>query len=179
MDKKTINVAVLSQEFTQLIKDDNSHIIYLDEINISLTSFLQIFFPFGNNFAINKSILNNSNNNIYFPLISLQSQHRKIDKLPFYLFETILTNIETDLKMSRECFTEDSLIKFRSEFESIQSILDLNTCTLASSLTWTMIQKIIDDYPYDDQIVLVINIVFKTPTEGVKDNILKIQYAIK
>ena len=175
MDKKTIDVAVLSQEFTELIKDDNSHIIYLDEINISLTSFLQIFFPFGNIFAINKSILNN---NIYFPYISLQSQHRRIDNLPFYLFETILTNIETDLKMSRECFTDDSLIKLRSEFESIHSILDLNSCTLSSALTWTMIQKIIDDYPYDDQIVLVINIVFKTPTEGVKDNILKIQYAI-
>ena len=175
MEKKTIDIAVLTQEYTELIKDYNSNIIILDEININLKTFLNIFFPYGDQFSIHKSILTND---IYYPLISLQSSHRQMDNKPFHLYETIISNIESDLQLPRECFTNDSLIKLRSEFDNFKSLLDLTSCYLSSSLTWSSINKMINEYPYDDQIVLAINIVFKTPTQGVKDNIVKIQYSI-
>ncbi len=175
MEKKTIDVAVLTQEYTELVKDSNSHIILLDPININIETFLEIFFPYGNQFSIHKSILTNE---LYYPLISLQSSHRLIENQPFYLYETIISNIESDLGMPRECFTNNSLIKLRSEFENFKSLIDLSSCYLSSSLSWSIINKMINDYPYDDQIILAINIMFKTPTEGIKDNIVKIQYSI-
>ena len=175
MNRKVIDIAVLSQQYNELFKDENSNIVDLDDSPINLEIFRKLFFPYGDNFSINKSLLNLPQ---IHQLLSLSPNDKKINNEPFYLFDSIISNIEQDLQISRDCFTTESLMIVANELNSITSIIDLPSPTLLSSLPWSEIDKQMKNSLPNSLFILVISIVFKTTTLGVKDTIIKIPYSI-
>ena len=180
LNKIYIDIAVLCQEYTHIGLMCDTHITNLDEILIPLCVFQSIFYPYKDNFGLNKDFLNN--NKQLLPYISFSSEYRTVDGKKFYLLEEILSNIETDLSVSRNCFTKDSLVELTNEMTNIRILLDINCCSLLSALTWPNILEIIQNYSdiHCGEVVpvLIVNVVFKTPTEGVKDTIIRFQYRL-
>jgi len=179
INKIYIDVAVLCEEYTNIITMCDVHVLNLDEINISLDIFQHIFYPYKENFGLNKDFL--SNNNKLLPYISFLSEFRSINNKKFNLLEEIIGNIETDLCISRNCFTKESLVQLTNEIIMIKTMLDINCCSVLSSLTWDNVLEIIKNYKSNnDKVIpiLVVNIIFKTPTPGVKDTIVRFQYNI-
>jgi hypothetical protein len=189
-NKITIDVAVLCQEYTTIEKMCDDHIINLDEIEITRDTFQNIFYPYCENFGINKN--NVSNNSFYAEYISFLPEYRTVNKKKFYLLEEIISNIESDLNISRNCFTVESLVELTNEIISVNSFCDVNCCSVLSSLTWSNILEIIQNYSIINENcgcdsssqkgqvipICVISIVFKTPTPGVKNTIVRFNYKI-
>jgi len=189
-NKITIDVAVLCQEYTTIEKMCGDHIINLDEIEITRDTFQNIFYPYCENFGINKN--NVSNNSFYAEYISFLPEYRTVNKKKFYLLEEIISNIENDLSISRNCFTVESLVELTNEIISVNSFCDVNCCSVLSSLTWSNILEIIQNYSIINENcgcdnssqkgevipICVISIVFKTPTPGVKNTIVRFNYKI-
>jgi len=183
-----IDVAVLCQEYTQIDKMCEDHIINLDDITISKDLFRSIFYPHGENFGIDKNFIHHNNKEI-FPYISFLPQYRTVNDQKFYLLEKIISNIENDLNISRNCFTVESLVELTNEIISINSLCDINCCSVLASLTWSNILEIINNYKFleDDKLcnekkeiipICVISIIFKTPTAGVNNTIIRFNYKI-
>jgi len=176
-----VDVAVLCQEFTPIdISCDNNNITILDDIKISKDEFLTIFYPHGENFGINKNIAEDAKYNHY---VSFEPTYRSIKSKQFFLLEQILKNIESDLNLSRSCFTTSSLIELSNEFASIKSLCDMNNCSVVASLPWSNIEYILKNYETNQNKsntipIFVVSIGFKTPTPNVKDNIIKFHYKI-
>jgi len=192
-NKIFIDVAVLCQEYTNVISMCNDNIINLDEISVSEELFQSIFYPYHENFGLNKDFILN-NKEYIFPYISFLPEFRRVTKKKFYLLEEIIANIERDLNISRNCFTKETLVELTKEMISIQTLCDINCCSVLSSLSWQNILEIIKNYKLikncscenkevcsclSDVIpICVINIIFKTPTLGVKDTIIRFNYRI-
>ena len=176
-----VDVAVLCQQFSSIdISCDNNNVTILDEIEISKDDFLTIFYPHGENFGINKNIAQNEKYNHF---ISFEPLYRTIKGKNFFLLEQILTNIESDLNISRNCFTTSSLVELSNEFASIKSLCDMNCCSVVAALPWSNIESILQNYQIHQNKssiipIFVITIGFKTPTPNVKDNIIKFYYKI-
>jgi hypothetical protein len=189
-NKITIDVAVLCQEYTTIEKMCDDHIINLDEIEISKDLFQCIFYPYYENFGINKNTI--CNNCFYQQYISFLPEYRSVNGKKFYLLEEIISNIESDLNISRNCFTVESLVELTNEIISVNSFCDVNCCSVLSSLTWSNILEIIQNYSIINENcgcdsssqkgqvipICVISIVFKTPTPGVKNTIVRFNYKI-
>jgi hypothetical protein len=193
--KILIDVAVLCQEYTNVETMCDDNIINLDEISISTECFQQIFYPYCENFGINKEYV--CCNEHLYKYISFLPEYRNVCRNKFYLLEAIIANIEKDLNISRNCFTKESLVELTNEMISIKSLCDINCCSVLASLTWCNIIEIINNYKlikngnckcpaekdcscnFGDVIpILVINIIFKTPTEGVRNTIVRFNYRI-
>jgi hypothetical protein len=180
LNKIYIDIAVLCQEYTHIGVMCDNHITNLDEIPIPINVFQSIFYPYKDNFGLNKDFLNN--NKQLLPYISFSSEFRNVDGKKFYLLEQIISNIETDLSVSRSCFTKESLVELSNEMTNIRTLLDIKCCSLLSSLTWPNVMDIINNYTdinCGEVIpILIVNVVFKTPTECVKDTIIRFQYKL-
>jgi hypothetical protein len=186
IDKKRviIDVAVLCQEYTNVetICDDN--IVNLDEIPVTKEMFQAIFYPYKDNFGINKDFM--INHKELLSLVSFLPEHRSINnnKKKFYLLEELIANIERNLNISRNCFTKDSLVELTNEIIGIKTLLDINCCSVLSSLSWPNVLEVIENYKLvnhsDESIVpvCVVNIVFKTPTTDVKNTTIRFNYKI-
>ena len=183
-----IDVAVLCQEYNELEKRCDDHVINLDEISITKETFQQLFYPHGVQFGLNRKFVTSSNTLKY---ISMLPTFRSVDGKKFYLLEYILKHIESDLGVSRDCFSRESLIDVTKELSGIGSLLDVNCCTLLTSLTWKNILEMVEQYKISDEKpsclkgsqtqlipILVISIIFKTPTSGVKNTIVKLHYRV-
>ena len=178
-NKIHIDVAVVCEEFNNIELMCEDHILNLDEIDITLEIFQMMFYPYKENFGLNKDFF--INNDKFIPLISFFPNVRTINGKNFYLLEELITNIETDLWVSRHCFTKDTLVALTNEITSIKTLLDIKCCSVLSSLTWSNILNIINNYKLikEDVIpILIVNIVFKTPTKNVKDTVVRFQYKI-
>jgi hypothetical protein len=204
-NKVVIDVAVLCQEYNKIEQICNDHIINLDEIEITKELFQFIFYPYHDNFGINKKLI--CNNPMYTQYISFLPKYRTVNGKKFYLLEEIISNIESDLNISRNCFTVESLVELTNEILNINSICDLNCCSVLSSLTWCNILEIIKNYnmindncgcdtesssgsttsgsssssSIQKQSVIpicAISVIFKTPTPGVKNTIVRFNYRI-
>ena len=179
-NKIYIDIAVLCEEYTNIGVLCEEHILNLDEIVIPTNIFQLIFYPYKDNFGLNKDFLNNNKQLQEF--ISFLPEFRSINHKKFYLLEEIITNIENDLSISRNCFTKESLVELTNEIINIKTILDIKCCSLLSSLTWENVLEIINNYEKIkcNEIIpiLVVNVVFKTPTQGVKDTIVRFQYKL-
>ena len=180
-----IDIAVLSQEYTTVDLLCHVHILNLDEIDITFETFQHIFYPYTETFGLNKTYLTSNSKLLYF--ISFLSEFRTINNKKFNLLEEIIGNIESDLSISRDCFTKESLVQLTNEIIMIKSLLDINCCSLLSSLSWKNVLDILKNYNYENSNstctskiipILVINVVFKTQTPGVKDTIVRFQYKI-
>ncbi len=180
-----IDVAVLAQNTSAIKKHcDNSHVINLDVINISEDLFKSIFYPHGNSFGMDKKFCSKDG---VIPYISFLPNYRTVNEKKFYLLEEILCNLEKDLNVSRNCFTTDSLVELTNELIGIKSLCNINCCSVLSSLTWENINDIINNYKLlqDSQDlkmkivpICVVSVIFKTPTEGVEDTVVKFSYKI-
>jgi hypothetical protein len=179
MNKVFIDIAVVSEEYTKIELMCNDHIVNLDEIDVSMEIFQIMFYPYKENFGINKDFFLNNVNLIQF--ISFSPKFRTVNGKRFDLLEELIGNIETDLSVSRNCFTKDSLVELTNEITNIKSLLDIKCCSVMSSLTWENILDIINNYKLtkcEVIPVLIINIVFKSDTAHVKDTIIRFQYKI-
>jgi|TARA_B110000114_G_C15091977_1_gene399127 hypothetical protein len=183
-----IDVAVLCKEYDELEQRCDDHIINLDEIFINKQIFQQLFYPHGEQFGLNRRIATDNSMQKY---ISMLPTHRTVDGVNFYLLEYILKHIESDLGVSRDFFSRESLIDVTKELSSINSLLDVNCCSLLTSLTWKNICEMVEQYKKSDNThscikgqqphlipLLVISLIFKTPTKGVKNTIVKLHYRI-
>jgi hypothetical protein len=190
-NKIIIDIAVLCQEYTNIDITCKDNIINLDEIAITKEIFQSIFYPYCDNFGINKDFINN--NEQILPYISIHPDFRTYNKKRFFLLEELIANIERDLNISRNCFTKESIIELTTEISSIKTLCDINCCSVLSSLTWLNILEIINNYKlvklclcnfdchcpkYNAIPVCVLNLIFKTPTSGVKNTIIRLHYRI-
>ena len=182
MNDLMIDIAVLCQELTSIdVIHDNANITDLDEIVIKEDIFQRIFYPHGETFGIDKSVGNAPSYNEY---ITFLTPFRTVKGKLFILLEQIFRNIENDLNLSRDCFTTTSSVELTNEILAIKTLCDLNCCSVLNSLTWTNIQDIIQNYKLlhstnpQHNLVLVVSVVFRTPTEGVKNTIIKFKYRI-
>ena len=179
IDRPIIDVAVLCKDYTNVdISCDNNNIITLDEIEIEKSDFCKLFYATGEKFGIPKELAENAR---LIPFISFEAVHRTVKGKPFFLLEAIMTNLEHDLNISRNCFTKDSLVQLTHEITLIKTLLDIKCCSVLSSLTWQNILDLIETHKtekHDLIPILIINVVFKTPTECVKDTIIRFQYKI-
>jgi len=177
-----LDVAILCQEYSP-VKASNmcNHTIELDEIIIT---FKKIFYPYGENFGINSILGNIPEYNCY---ITFLPPFRTINLgKPFSLLEQILANIETDLNVTRNCFSTDSLIDFSKEISDIKSLVNINSCNIMCSLKWANIISIIkNEYitrtPTNPlkEVLLIISVVFKTPNSHILPNTIKFSYRIR
>jgi len=179
----TIDIAVLCQEFTSVdIIQDYANITELDEILIPQKTFKTLFYPHGEVFGIDKSIANSRQ---YYEYITFLTPFRTVKKKLFILLEQILKNIETDLNVSRNCFTTTSMVELTNEILNIKTLCDLNCCSILNSLSWSNINDIIKNYKLlhktnpEHNLVFMISVVFRTPTEGVKNTVIKFKYRIQ
>jgi hypothetical protein len=178
-NKVYIDVAVVSEEYTKIELMSDDHILNLDEINVTLECFQIMFYPHKQNFGINRDLFLNNTNLLQF--ISFSPNFRSINGKSFYLLEEIIANIEHDLCVPRYCFTKESLVELTNEITSIKTFLDINCRSVLSSLTWTNILDIIDNYKITKTEIipiLIVNIIFKSDTPGAKDTIIRFQYKI-
>ena len=177
-----LDIAVLCQEFTSVdVILDNSNITELDEIKINEEVFKKIFYPHGETFGIDSSIATSKSYNEY---ITFLTPYRTVNNRLFILLEQIFRNIENDLNLTRNCFTTTSCVELTNEILNIKTLCDLNCCSVLNSLTWSNIEEIDKNYKLSDKnntnngLVLVISVIFRTPTEGVKNTIIKFKYRI-
>ena len=185
--KIIIDVAVLCQEYTNVETSCDDNIINLEDIPVSMEHFQSIFYPYKDNFGINKNFM--LSNKCLINLISFLPEHRIIQNTSkkFYLLEEIISNIERNLNITRNCFTKDSLVELTNEIISIKSLLDINCCSVLSSLSWDNVIEVIENYKFVDSDnnknndiipICVVNIVFKTPTADVKNTTVRFNYKI-
>lgn len=189
--KVIIDVAVLCQEYTNVETICNDNIVNLDEIPITKEVFQAIFYPYKDNFGMNKDFMHN--NPELIPLISFLPEHRHLNNnKKFYLVEELIANIERNLNISRNCFTKESLVELTNEIIGIKSLLNINCCSVLASLSWQNVLEVIENYKLincdhdkslkeEDNVIIpicVVNIVFKTPTPDVKNTVIRFNYKI-
>ena len=174
---------MLCKNYTTIEKICDEHIVNLDDIPIYLDLFQKIFYPYCDTFGLNKDFI--LHHPELLPLISFLPEYRSVHHKKFYLLEELIANIETDLNISRNCFTKDSLVELTNEIIGLKSMMNLNCCSVLSSLTWSNILELIENYKAsscDNQEVvpiLVVNITFNTPTPGVKNTLVRFHYLIE
>lgn len=181
-DTISLDIAVLCQEYSPIeVACNNNHIIDLDEILITEDIFRQIFYPYGENFGIDKKVCCNTS---VFPYITFLPPWRSINcGQPFSLLEQIILNIENDLNVTRNCFATCTLIELSKELSNIKTLCDINCCSILCSLPWSNIINIIrNDYINRDplnpakQTLLIISVIFKTPNTCILPTIIKFKY---
>ena len=203
-NKVIIDVAVLCQEYTNIDKMETDNVINLDDIPICVEVFKKIFYPYGENFGFNKDFITKTKE--IFKYITFLPEYRTVNHKRFYLLEEIISNIENNLNISRNCFTKESLVDLTSEITNIKALYDINCCSVLASLTWENIKDIIKNYRLNNRCqcnknelclttkqyvcaeckseikpvipICVVNIVFKTPTPGVTDTIIRFNYRL-
>jgi hypothetical protein len=159
----------------------------LKDLLIKNQKFKTLFYPYGENFGIEKEVACKKE---YFEYITFLAPYRSVCNKNFSLLDTILNNIESNLNVSRNCFTTASLIELNNEIISIHSLCDINCCSVLASLPWSNIEDLIKNdalsndpschCPSQKQtLCFVISVLFKTPTPGVKPSMIKFPYIIK
>jgi hypothetical protein len=147
-----------------------------------MQDFLAIFYPYGDSFGINLQKMNS--NKQLFPYISFLPSERTVNAKNFVLSETIIVNIEEDLKISRNCFTTSSLIALQKELCEIKTLCDINCCSVLASLSWPNITSIIQNHQSTPQgtdlneIALVLSVIFVTPHDDILETVIKFTYLI-
>ena len=104
---------------------------------------------------------------------------------PFSLLEQMISNIEADLNVTRNCFLTSSLIELSKEISDIKSLGDIKPSDVVGSLTWSNLVSIIKSENATrqannplNQVLLVITVVFKTPNYNILPTIIKFKYRI-
>jgi hypothetical protein len=177
-----IDFAVLCQEVQTKIdlECSNSHLIPLDEIFISKKQFRDLFYSTGENFGLNKLFALKTENK---PFISFSQDHRTEKGNRFYLMDRIIRNLEYDLNVTRNCFTPETRVGLAKELSGIDSLCDIECCSVLTSLTWTNLETILQDHSKMNENAAIVpylclSVIFRTPTEGTKDSVIRFTYKV-
>ncbi len=180
MDSVELDIAVLGKDTcTSLEFIDKTHTVELDEIPIDFSLFKQIFYPYGDNFCLEKLC----QNKVMYPYITFSAVYRSYKGKPFSLLDTIIENIETDLDVMRNCFTTCSLIELSKEISNIATLRNID-CYYSSLTLCNIISIIRNSYTTmikDNElkyIILVISVIFKSPNPHILPVIIKFRYKI-
>jgi hypothetical protein len=102
----------------------------------------------------------------------------------FSLLDTIMSNLEEDLNVTRNCFTTESLLELSKEISNITTLCDIPLFN-AVTLSWPqIIQRIREKYINTsyankfDKVELIITIVFKVRMEDTLATHVKFTYII-
>jgi hypothetical protein len=181
MDSVELDIAVLGKDTCSSLElIDKTHTVELDEILIEFNLFKQIFYPYGDNFCLDKNM---SQDNIVYPYITFSAVYRNYKGKPFSLLDTIIENIETDLDVTRNCFTTCSLIDLSKEISNIATLRNID-CYYSSLTLSNIISIIRNSYTtmINDNIlkyvILVISVIFKSPNPNILPVIIKFKYKI-
>ena len=181
IDSVELDIAVLGKDTcTSLEVIGTTHTIELDEILIDFALFKQIFYPYGDNFCLEKNM---SQENVVYPYITFSAVYRTYKSKPFSLLDTIIENIETDLNITRNCLTTCSLIELSKEISNIKTLRNIDcyysSLTLSNIISvirnsyTTMIKENILKY-----VILIISVIFKSPNPHILPVIIKFKYKI-
>lgn len=185
-----LDIAVISKDVLPVnVTTSNSfHSIELGNIEITENIFKKIFYPYGETFGIDKNIINNNNLSSYISFLPI---YRTVvnplaittSDTSFSLIETIINNIETDLNITRSNFTIDSLLELKKDLCNINSLCDINCCSVIAALTWSDIMNIVKNEYFKQSgqsvnMYLAVNVLFKSPTKGVKPTNIKFKYYV-
>jgi hypothetical protein len=181
-----LDFADLSQKYETgvILNCGPNNTVELDLIEISMETFMYIFYPYKDNFGIN--VENVCNNRKYYQYITFLPPFRKIKGENFNLIDTIIGRIETDLGVSRNCFTSTSLISINKELSVIKTLCDINCCSVINSLTWPNIISIIKltnqtrnltKEPYSS-VIFNLRVIFHTPNEEILETIILFRYKV-
>lgn len=186
---KIIDVAALGHVLSPIELKEQAHVVELDDIHVSSLVFRRIFYALdGEVFNLNNS-LSCVNGDINLKnLISFSPHLRSVKNVRFNLLNTIFGNLEEDLGVPRECFDLTCRMELERELSCIDSICDINACSVLTSLSWFEVQKLLLSHgapksgldPDGKNIyhVLKVSIIFKNPNRDVKDTIIKFRYLI-
>jgi hypothetical protein len=181
-DRLVIDVAVLCEQTNEIVQTGNDHIVNLDDILLTQDNFKKIFYSFSENFGIDNAYINANADAI--KAISFLPDYRTVNKKKFYLVEQIVTNLESDLNVPRNCFTVDSLVELTNQLINVKSLTDINISKMVTSLNWTNIADIIYNYKLLKNTTNVVNpiccisVIFKTPTVGVGNTVVRFNYKL-
>ena len=176
-NKMILDIAYLNKNLEQQIcLTSNCHTVFLDPICIDEITFKNIFYQ-NNNFGI-------QNNPEFYEYITFRTPWRSVKLRGFSLVDTILSNIEEDLNVTRNCFTTDTLIDLTNELIQIKSLCDIPLCNM-TSLSWDQIvDRIREKYinSHDDNkfeiVELNITVVIKVPLECSFPTHIKFTYTL-
>jgi hypothetical protein len=176
-NKMILDIAYLNKNLEQNISlISQCHTVYLDPICIDENTFKNIFYQ-TNNFGI-------QNNPEFYEYTTFQTPWRTVSNRGFSLVDTILSNIEEDLNVTRNCFTTDTLIELTNELIKIKSLCDIPLCNM-TSLSWDqIIQRIREKYinSHDSNkfeiVELNITVVIKVPLENSFPTHIKFTYTL-
>ena len=173
-----IDIAVVQQSYSQIAKrSEGDHVISLDEITIPLNTFKTIFYPTSGAFTVSQSA---STDPEIIPFISFDRLYRKVNGEPFYLYNTMLENIENDLAINRNMFSYCTTISLNKEINSLATLASLSLGNVSCSLSWNELLKSIKYEPKIVQtevdVILTVSIIFVTPTAGVFPTVVRFNY---
>ena len=180
-----LDIAVITQTFSELHRKSGEHIINLDFIEISEDVFKSIFYQ-TNSFSISSTVKSIPE---LLKLISFKGQN--VNGHPFCLVDSIMENIEKDLGVSINMLSICSLINLNKEIISIKSLADLSITNISCSLSWSEILEVIrceydktscgsdPNIPDTALVILTISVIFVTPNEGIFPTIIRFNYKVR
>jgi len=190
---KIIDVAALGHVLNPIEIKETAHIVELDDIHISSMLFRRIFYAGdGEHFNLDFRIRNLNPHDPYIESVkqytSFDPDYRTVNDISFNLLQTIFGHLEEDLQAPRECFDLTCRMELERELACINSIYDINSCSVLTALKWHEVLKLlishgaiksgIDPCGNPIQHVLKISVIFKNPNRDVKDTIVKFRYLI-
>ena len=193
----TLDVAVLKQNSSvELEINTDNHEIILQPINVTHIKFQELFYPTGTNFILDPQTIKNSNNIQY---TSLKPLYRLTNEgYPFDLYNSILSNTESDLNVTRNMFTKDSLVSLTKELSTIDDLSDIHAYCVDDALNWhdllSLLKNALISYSFNsenlsslvfnvedgDSIIasLVVNCLFRSPNMVVKPTVVRMNYNV-
>ena len=178
MKRFILDIAYLKKDLEKTIKlDTNYHTLQLDPICIDEHTFKQIFYQ-SDNFGIHNT------DEELCQYITFCTPWRTVYGRGFSLLDTIISNLEEDLNVTRNCFTTESLLELSKEISNITTLCDIPLFN-AVTLSWPQIlQRIREKYINTsyankfDKVELIITIVFKVRMEDTLATHVKFTYII-
>ena len=184
-----IDVATLTQDLKP-VQENEAYVINLEVIDISFSTFQQLFYPTFGEFIPNKNLYNTEYykyiNNTARKVIQVCDDHRGLLEPTFNLYNELVKAYEMTLGVKSECWLPCSLTKLHSSVAKVNNLLDVGgCCNVKCALTFEefvlrAIQngvsvkddyELVDDYvtECDSVIVAAITAEFKSTTPGVPD----------
>ena len=184
-----IDVATLTQDLKP-VQQNEAYVINLEVIDISFSTFQQLFYPTFGEFIPNKNLYNTEYykyiNNTARKVIQVCDDHRGLLEPTFNLYNELVKAYELTLGVKSECWLPCSLTKLHSSVAKVNNLLDVGgCCNVKCALTFEefvlrAIQNgvsVRDDKKLEDKfqgegfsvIVAAITAEFKSTTPGVPD----------
>ena len=122
-----IDVATLTQDLKP-VQQNEAYVINLEVIDISFSTFQQLFYPTFGEFIPNKNLYNTEYykyiNNTARKVIQVCDDHRGLLEPTFNLYNELVKAYELTLGVKSECWLPCSLTKLHSSVAKVNNLLD-------------------------------------------------------